>query len=70
MVERFTDGEQLPPAYPVVDGRPATPDGDRVPQPSPPPLPLSPRELWRARIVAVLAAAVVVAAIVLGEVLR
>lgn len=30
MVERY-DGEQLPPAHPVVDGRPPTPDGDRYP---------------------------------------
>lgn len=63
MVERYT-GEQLPPAHPVADGRPPTPDGDRVRQPLPPPLP--PRVLRRYRLVAVVAAVVVLAAIILG----
>ncbi|RLK13348.1 hypothetical protein DER29_4367 [Micromonospora sp. M71_S20] len=61
MVERY-DGEQLPPAHPVMDGRPPLPDGLGVPQPTP----LPPRELRRYRLVAVVAAIVVLAAIVLG----
>lgn len=67
MVERY-DGEQLPPAHPVVDGRPPLPDGQGVPQPAPAALP--PRELRRYRVVAVLAAVVVLVAIVVGEALR
>jgi hypothetical protein len=63
MVERY-DGEQLPPVHPVVDGRPPLPDGQGVPQPVAVPLP--PRELRRARLIAVAVAAVVLAAIIVG----
>ena len=64
MVERY-DGEPLQPAHPVPGGPPPLPDGQGVPQPPLPP-PLTPRELRRARLLAVAVAALVLAAIVVG----